>query len=83
MNLGANKEIPIKDLVAQIASLVGFAGAIEWDETKPDGQPRRCVDASRAREAFGFEAQTSFSDGLAATIAWYEANTEEAEAATV
>lgn len=83
VNLGATEEIAIKSLVELVADLVGFSGHIEWDASKPDGQPRRCVDASRAQEEFGFSATTSFVDGLRRTIAWYEANTEEAEAATI
>lgn len=79
VNLGAHEEIPIKSLVETIVDLVGFEGRIEWDASKPDGQPRRCVDTSKAK-AFGFEASTSFTDGLQTTIAWYEANKEKAEA---
>ena len=51
----------------------GFKGTIKWDPSKPDGQPRRCLDTSRAREKFGFAAGTTLEDGLARTIAWYEA----------
>ena len=80
VNLGANRELLIKELVEIIADLTGFEGRIRWDETKPDGQPRRCVDASRARELFGFESTTDFREGLATTISWYEANREYAEA---
>lgn len=80
VNLGANREMLIKELVEIIAELSGFEGRIRWDDSRPDGQPRRCVDPSRARELFGFEASTDFRDGLATTIAWYEANREAAEA---
>ena len=80
VNLGANRELLIKELVEIIAELTGFEGRIRWDDSKPDGQPRRCVDASRARELFGFSAQTDFRSGLATTIAWFEANRDEAEA---
>jgi GDP-L-fucose synthase len=80
VNLGADRELLIKELVEIIADLTGFEGRIRWDETKPDGQPRRCVDASRARELFGFVAKTDFREGLAATIEWYRANRELAEA---
>ncbi|MDW3217961.1 MAG: GDP-L-fucose synthase [Acidimicrobiales bacterium] len=80
VNLGANREMLIKELVEIIAELSGFEGRIRWDETRPDGQPRRCVDPTRARDLFGFEAATDFRDGLAATIAWFEANRDEAEA---
>ena len=55
-----------------IVRLTGFTGEVRWDTTKPDGQPRRALDTSRAREWFGFEAGTSFEDGLRATIDWYE-----------
>jgi GDP-L-fucose synthase len=79
VNLGADRELLIKELVEVVAELTGFEGRIRWDETKPDGQPRRCVDASRARELFGFTAATDFRDGLATTIEWYEANRELAE----
>lgn len=71
VNIGAGFEITIKDLVEKIARLTGFTGRIEWDPTKPDGQPRRCLDTSRAREYFGFTARTDFETGLKATIEWY------------
>lgn len=71
VNLGSGMEISIKDLTETIAELVGFEGEVVWDDTKPDGQPRRLIDTSRAREAFGFEAQTSFREGLQRTIEWY------------
>jgi GDP-L-fucose synthase len=60
---------------------VGFAGRVEWDTSKPNGQPRRCLDVSRARELFGFEARTSFETGLRRTIAWYTAQQEKTAAA--
>ncbi|MFN8629650.1 MAG: GDP-L-fucose synthase [Chloroflexota bacterium] len=72
VNLGVGAEITIRDLVGLIARLTGFGGEIRWDATKPDGQPRRALDTSRAR-AFGFEAHTSFEDGVRATIDWYRA----------
>jgi GDP-L-fucose synthase len=72
VNLGVGREITIRDLVGTIARLTRFEGEIRWDATKPDGQPRRALDTSRARESFGFVAQTSFEDGLRATIEWYE-----------
>ncbi|HYI44028.1 MAG TPA: GDP-L-fucose synthase [Actinomycetota bacterium] len=81
VNLGAGREIPIKDLVELIVSLVGFTGKIVWDPTKPDGQPRRGLDTSRALEKFGFKAQTSLEDGLRRTIDWYVDHRDEAEAA--
>jgi GDP-L-fucose synthase len=82
VNLGTNEEISIKDLAELIAKLVGFDGELEWDTTRPDGQPRRRVDATRARQLFGFEPRVSLEEGLRRTIAYYEANPDEAEAAT-
>ena len=72
VNLGVGREITIRDLVDLIARLTRFEGEIRWDASKPDGQPRRALDTSRAREWFGFQATTSFEDGLRATIDWYE-----------
>lgn len=74
VNLGAGSEIRIKDLVHLIAELTGFRGSIRWDSSKPDGQPRRCLDVSRAEREFGFRAETSFEDGLRRTIEWYKQN---------
>jgi GDP-L-fucose synthase len=71
VNLGAGCEISIRDLVDQVAALTGFEGAIAWDGSKPDGQPRRAVDTSRSEGAFGFRARTAFADGLARTVHWY------------
>jgi GDP-L-fucose synthase len=71
VNLGSGQEISIRDLAALVADVVGFEGEIEWDETKPNGQPRRQLDVSRARERFGFEARTSLREGLERTVAWY------------
>jgi GDP-L-fucose synthase len=71
VNIGNSSEIAIGDLVQMIARLTGFSGRIRWDSSKPDGQPRRCIDTTRAREAFGFQATTPFEQGLAATIDWY------------
>lgn len=71
VNLGAGFEISIRDLVTMIASLTGFKGEIIWDATKPDGQPRRCLDTGRAYHEFGFKAATSFEQGLKKTIDWY------------
>jgi GDP-L-fucose synthase len=82
VNLGTSDEISIRDLAELIGRLVGFRGELEWDRTRPDGQPRRRVDSSRARELFGFEAQIPLEEGLRRTIAYYEANPREAEAAT-
>jgi GDP-L-fucose synthase len=72
VNIGSGMEISIKDLATTIASLVGFNGEIRWDTTKPNGQPRRNVDVSRAKDNFGFQAATSFEDGLRETVAWYQ-----------
>lgn len=72
VNLGAGREISIRSLVEMIAKFTNFRGEIRWDTTKPDGQPRRCLNTSRAERGFGFRAQTPFEDGLRRTIAWYE-----------
>ena len=72
VNLGVGHEITIRELVELIARLTGFGGELRWDRTKPDGQPRRALDTSRARERFGFQATTTFDDGLRRTIDWYE-----------
>ncbi len=71
VNLGANREIKIKDLVKTICKLMNFKGEIRWDKTKPDGQPRRMVDATLAKKEFGFKAKTDFEKGLRKTIDWY------------
>ena len=71
VNVGSASEITIRELTEKIAGLTGFEGAIEWDPTKPDGQPRRKLDTSRARELFGFQATVPLDDGLRRTIAWY------------
>lgn len=71
VNLGAGFEISIKDLAELIVKLTGFPGRIEWDATKPDGQPRRCLDTARAEAEFGFRAQIGFEEGLRQTIEWY------------
>src|SRR3989441_968011 len=73
INVGYGSEISIKDLALLIASLTGFGGSIIWDTTKPDGQPRRSLDVSKAERLFGFRAQVSFQDGLRRTIDWYKA----------
>jgi GDP-L-fucose synthase len=72
MNLGTGREITVKTLTELIANLARFEGKIIWDPSKPDGQPRRCLDVSRARQNMGFVAQTALEDGLAKTIAWFE-----------
>ena len=74
VNIGSSFEISIKDLTELVAKLTGFNGSIRWDTSKPNGQPRRKLDTSRAKKYFGFESHTNFEDGLKRTIAWYEAN---------
>jgi GDP-L-fucose synthase len=71
VNLGAGKEISIRDLADLVADVIGFTGDIRWDTSMPNGQPRRSVDASRARELFGFEAGTPLREGIERTVAWY------------
>jgi GDP-L-fucose synthase len=71
INIGAGFEIRIKDLVELIAELTRFSGEIKWDTTKPDGQPRRCLDVGKAEKEFGFKAKTDFREGLKKTIEWY------------
>ena len=73
VNIGAGFEISIRDLVALIVELTGFTGRIVWDTTRPDGQPRRMLDTTRAFDEFGFRARTDFRAGLTKTIAWYRA----------
>lgn len=72
VNIGAGFEISIKELVELVAELTGFEGRIVWDTSKPNGQPRRCLDTSRAWKLFGFRAMTDLREGLARTVAWYE-----------
>ncbi len=74
VNIGSNFEISIKDLTELIARLTGFEGRVCWDTSKPNGQPRRKLDTTRAKEYFGFSAKTNFEDGLRKTIDWYLAN---------
>jgi len=71
VNIGSGQEIKVKELVSLIARLTGFKGKIVWDTSKPDGQPRRCLDTSKAGEEFGFKAKTRFEEGLKRTINWY------------
>ena len=71
VNLGAGFEISIRELAELIVELSGFKGKIVWDTSKPDGQPRRSLDISRAQEEFGFEARVPFEEGLRRTIEWY------------
>jgi len=74
VNLGSGNEISIKDLAEMIAYLTGFEGELVWDTTKPNGQPRRALDVNRAKQLFGFHAETSLKEGLKQTIEWYQAN---------
>jgi GDP-L-fucose synthase len=74
VNLGTGREITIRELVGLIVGLTQFTGEVRWDASKPDGQPRRVLDTSRAKERFGFVAHTEFMDGLRETIHWYEAD---------
>lgn len=76
VNLGSHMEITIKELLTLIVELTGFQGEVVWDTTKPDGQPRRKLDTSRAKAEFGFQAQTDFREGLRQTIDWYLAHRE-------
>ena len=76
VNLGSGQEISIRDLANLIATEVGYQGAIIWDTTKPDGQPRRALDTSRAAKLFGFRARTDFREGLRRTIEWYRSTRE-------
>jgi GDP-L-fucose synthase len=83
VNLGTGNEISIRDLAELVAELSGFEGEIVWDTSMPNGQPRRSLDASRAKELFGFEARTSLREGLERTIAWYRAAAPQASSARV
>jgi GDP-L-fucose synthase len=74
VNLGTGVEISFRDLAELIADLTGFEGDIVWDTSRPNGQPRRVLDATRAKELFGFEARTGLREGLERTIAWYRAS---------
>ena len=75
INLGGGVEIPIRDLVVKIAAACDYAGRIAWDATKPDGQPRRGLDISRARKLLGWEPRKDFDAGLATTVAWWREQT--------
>jgi len=72
VNIGAGREIPVNDLVSLVQEMTGYRGRVVRDVSRPDGQPRRCLDTSRAKEKFGFVARTSFEEGLKKTIDWYE-----------
>jgi dTDP-glucose 4,6-dehydratase/GDP-L-fucose synthase len=76
VNLGSGTEVSIRELVETIADVTGFEGGVRWDTSKPDGQMRRKLDVSRARDRFGWEASTPFEEGLRETVAWYEDHRE-------
>jgi GDP-L-fucose synthase len=71
VNIGSGTEIVLRDLVEKIKEATGYEGSVVYDATKPDGQPRRCLDTTRAMESFGFKAKTSLTDGLRKTVEWY------------
>lgn len=77
VNIGSGLEITIKNLAELIKELVGFEGEIIWDTSKPNGQPRRCLDVSKAKQEFGFSGKTDFKEGLKKTIEWYKANSDK------
>jgi GDP-L-fucose synthase len=77
VNLGAGREITIKALTELVAKTAGFKGDVRWDPSKPDGQPRRCLDTARAKAEFGFVARTALEEGLRKTVDWYEINAKE------
>ncbi len=72
VNLGSGQEITIKELVKKICTIMNFTGKIEWDKSKPNGQPKRCLDVTRAYRLFGFKAQMPFEEGISKTVMWYE-----------
>lgn len=74
LNLGTGEEITIRKLASLVAEEVGYQGEIKWDATKPNGQPRRCLDVSRVKQAIGFQAKHSLREGLTKTVRWYRAN---------
>lgn len=76
VNLGTGEEISIRDLAKLIAAEVGFSGQIQWDATKPNGQPRRCLDVSRAKQLFGFQAKHGLRDGVKKTVQWFQSNSQ-------
>ena len=82
VNLGAGKEISIRELAELVAELTGFDGEIRWDTSMPNGQPRRSLDATRARELFGFQAKTPLREGIEQMIAWYRASAAQAPSAS-
>jgi GDP-L-fucose synthase len=82
VNIGVGQEISIRALVELIAQITGFTGEIRWDTSKPDGQPRRVLDTSRARQKIGFSSSTSFADGLRATVDWFRQHLNTVETVT-
>ena len=76
MNIGTGEEITIQDLAHLIADEVGFKGELLWDTSKPNGQPRRCLDTRQAKQLFGFEAETRLREGIRGTVAWFHTNRE-------
>jgi GDP-L-fucose synthase len=82
VNIGTGEEISIKDLVSVIAALTGYSGRVVWDSSKPNGQPRRCLNIERAKKQFGFRAQTALGEGLRRTLHWYTATRIEAAQST-
>ena len=74
VNLGTGEEVTVRNLAAMIAAEAGFTGQIEWDSTKPNGQPRRCLDVSRAKQLFGFQARHTLREGLKKTVQWFYTN---------
>ena len=81
LNLGNNREVTIRETAETIARIVGFKGSLVWDPTRPDGQPRRRVDASRAERELGWHSNTDFEDGLRQTVDWYRSHRADAEKA--
>jgi GDP-L-fucose synthase len=81
INLGSDREITIRETAETIAEVTGFTGTLQWDASKPDGQPRRRIDPGRAAEMLGWKASMNFRDGLQRTVEWYLAHRDEAEAA--
>jgi GDP-L-fucose synthase len=82
VNIGAGMEITIADLATMIAKFTGFTGSIVWDSSKPDGQPRRCLDVSKAEREFGFRARIPFEKGLKETVEWYCSSRYEIDRST-
>jgi len=80
VNLGSGEEISIRELAETIARIVGFVGELVWDDSKPDGQPRRRLDVSRAEESFGFRAEVPLDDGLRRTGEWFLEHSDDAAA---